>query len=166
MNYKDLLKKEAMSPVRLAEVPREHAVSLPLPTKRWGVPGFACFASPALRSPGKPLSQSPPDRWWVVDARNGHLLLFALTTAQPFAVGASWGTVTLPPQTRSLDEMRQDRARLEDLLSEQATQFFRGERGDSSARQKLREALERHVPEALLPQYRALAPDFHEWLAN
>src|SRR5260370_32366411 len=72
-------------PVRHAEVPVEHALSLPLPTLRWSVAGYATFAGPAVRAPGRPMQLGAPDRWWVVGAQRRELAVYALTSSLPFA---------------------------------------------------------------------------------
>jgi hypothetical protein len=147
-----------------AEVPIEHYISIPLPTKRWAGPAYACFASPASRRPGQPVVQGAPDRWWVMSAHGGSLIIYALWDVFPYAEVAGWTTVTLPPVTRSIAEQQQDMASIELLMNTLAPAFFGGESSDTRTRKALLEALAAHLPEPLLPQYRALAPDFFAWL--
>ena len=45
-------------PIRIEEVPLEHFVSLPLPTKRWRTPAWACFAPPPLQRRLTPTERS------------------------------------------------------------------------------------------------------------
>jgi len=118
MSYLELRKRQRVYYLYQYEVPEEHFVSLPLPTRRGGEPTYACFASPALRRPGKPLELDPPDRWWLIDASTGHLLIYTLTTISHFAPGASWSAVTVPPISRSLVEQK---ALVSDLAIQAAT---------------------------------------------
>ena len=71
LTYSEARKRQRNHCLRQSEIPVEHAISLPLPTKRWGKPSYAYFASPSLRSPGHPVEQGAPDRWWVTDAHGG-----------------------------------------------------------------------------------------------
>jgi hypothetical protein len=152
-------------PLRLAEVPVEHAISFPLPTRRWGGPGYAFFASPVRRQPGAAPVHSPPQSWWVLDARGGRVLVYARMKALAFADGAGdWEPATLSPVTVPMAELRQAMVDLEQTLSGLAPAFFADEPGDAVARQKVQAGLGRLIPEVLLPQYRALAPDFFAWL--
>jgi hypothetical protein len=164
LTYQQAREQQRTHPVRVAEVPVEHAVSLPLPSLRFGVPAYAQFAAPALRSPDHPQQQGPPDRWWVLDARSGRLVVYALMSAVPFAVGASFGAVTLPPFGCSLDELRKRHAELDDLLGALSPLFLTGRPGEPAARKHARELLETVVRAPLLDRYRALAPDFFSWL--
>lgn len=153
-------------PLRLAEVPIEHAVSMPLPTRRFGLPGFAFFAAAALRQPGKPVHQQPPDRWWVVDAAGGRVLVYALTRVAPFAEGAAWAACELPPVGGTLSELRQRQAEAEKALAPLAAAFFAGAAADAAERRAGLAHLLGLLPPPLLPQYRALAPDFFAWLES
>ena len=145
-------------------MPVEYAISLPLPTLRAGQPGYAFFASPAVRRPGAPMQQGAPDRWWVSDARNGQTLLFAHCKAQPFAPDTSFNTETLPVPTLGLAEMLATMARLTQQVTAIAPHFFTGDPGDPTSRAQTRDALLAVIPAPLLPQYRALVPDFMKWL--
>jgi len=150
--------------IRAAEVPVEHAISLPIPTRRWGVPGFAHFAAPALRDPEGPTRQSPPDRWWVIDARRSRLIVYALVSAVPFAPGVTFEACELHSAQHTLDELRQAHADLEQALDAVLVDFFLGQPGTAVARRLAAERLAKVVAEPLLPIYRALAPDFYAWL--
>ena len=110
------------------------------------------------------MRQSPPDRWWAVDARSGHLLLYASTTAFPIAADAHWETVTLPPVESSVEELRQGLAQIEAKMNGLAPAFFAGEADDKAEREALSAALQKILPDPLHPQYRAVAPDFFSWL--
>jgi hypothetical protein len=147
-----------------SEVPVEHSISFPLPTKRWIGPAYAYFASPVTRRPGQPVEQGAPDRWWVVNAHGGGIIVYALWKAIPYSEGVQWTTVTLPPVTRSIAEQQQEIATIELLMDTLAPAFFMGEPGDPGTRKALVEVLMAYLQKPLLPQYRALTPDFFAWL--
>jgi hypothetical protein len=150
--------------LRQAEIPVEHAISLPLPTKRLPDPGYVFFASPAIRSPKEPIEQGAPDRWWVVDARNGRLMIYALWKVMPFDRSVSWTTQTLPIPVQTLEEQQAALESIESLIDTLAVAFFTNEAGEQAMRKALLEALETFLPAPLLPQYRTFAPDFFAWL--
>src|SRR5947209_18594491 len=106
LSYKEMRKNQRIHMLRQAEIPVEHAISLPLPTQRLPDPGYVFFASPAIRRPKEPMEQGAPDRWWVVDAHNGQLLIYALWEVMPFARGVSWTTQTLPTPVQTLEEQQ------------------------------------------------------------
>jgi hypothetical protein len=163
LTYRQAREQQRTHPIRLAEVPVEHAVSLPLPSLRWGVPSYAQFAAPADRSPDRPPQQGPPDRWWVLDARSGRLVVYALTSAVPFAQ-APFAAVTLPPAVCTLDELRKRHAELDDVLGALSPLFFTGRPGEPDARRDALDLLEAVVRAPLVDRYRALTPDFFSWL--
>lgn len=150
--------------IRAAEVPVEHAISLPIPTRRWGLSGYAYFAAPAFRDPEGPTRQSPPDRWWVIDARRTRLLVYALASAMQFDSGATFLPCELPAGTRALDELRRAHVRLDQAMNAVVADFFLGQPGAVDARRLASECWADLVPEPLAPIYRALAPDFFAWL--
>lgn len=162
--YADVLRRGALWSQRESEIPVDHGVSLGLPTCRWSNPGYAFFASPALRRPGLPVEQEPPDRWWVLEARTGRLIIYALSTAVSFSSGAAWGSVTLPATSRSLQDAIAEQARVGEFFDRLAPAFFQGRTADPSWRQGLSAALSHLIPEPLRAQYEALAPDFFAWL--
>jgi hypothetical protein len=164
LNYTKILQYQRAHALRQSEIPVEHAVSLPVPTKRWKEPGYAFFASPALRIPGRPMEQDTPDRWCVLTASGGHLILYALCEAFSFTAGAKFERLTLPSESRSIIELKQELVNLETLMNLLVSPFFAGETGYDESRKALLESLQAYLPEPLLPQYRALAPDFFAWL--
>lgn len=164
LSYRELLRRQSIHAMRESEVPSEHAISLGLPTRRWLRPGYAFFASPAVRRPGTPPRQHPPDRWWVLDARTGHLIVYALAVAIPFTDAAGWEVVTLPDLSLDVYEQRDRHARLAELMDRVAPSFFRGESGSVDDRKGLADALAALIPGSLTPQYRALVPEFFSWL--
>lgn len=163
LTYAELRQSQKTHYLRQHEIPVEHSLSWPVPTLRWGIPAYACFASPAHRMPGKPLVQGPPDRWWLIDARNGHLLLYALTRLHPFSQEA-WSDVEFPAVQRSLAEQKELLAGLEQHMATAADRFLSGEQLSSSEQADLKAVFSALVPDSLAAQYHALVPDFFEWL--
>lgn len=164
LTYSEIRLRQRNSPLRQSEIPVEHAVSLPMPTLRFGTPMYASFASPAQRQPQQPMRQGAPDRWWAVDARSGHLLLYAGVAVVPIAPDAHWETVTLPAVASSVEELRQGLAQIEEKMNGLAPVFFAGETGEKADRDALTAALLKVLPDPIVPQYRAVAPDFFAWL--
>lgn len=154
------------SDLQRSDVPVEHAISLPLPTLRCQVPGFASFASPALRRPDQPPEQGVPDRWWVVDATNGQLLLYALTREVPFGDEKSWKPVTEPSPSGNVAELRKAQEQIERQLDELAPAFFDHQAIPGEKRYAFLQALRAYLGPDLIPQYQALAPDFFAWLQS
>jgi hypothetical protein len=161
--YADLRRGFAHPAVRDAEVPTGHSVSLPVPTLRQGVAGYAGFAGPALRRPGVPLRLGTPDRWWVVDAGRGALLSYGRTAAIPFADDLPAGPVTVD-LGRTVAEAREDLAVLTELIDTVAPRFFAGDDADPAARRATADQLTAVVGAGTVAWYRALAPDFFAWL--
>lgn len=150
--------------LRVHEVPVEHAVSLPVPTRRWTLSGYAAFAGPARRVPGESLQLGLPDRWWLIDARSGDLLAYNRTECLPFAAGLGTGWVTLPTPHRSIAALQEDQRVLDNLMEAAAPDFFAGGTGAPDTRADLAAALAACAGAPVLPWYRALAPDFFRWL--
>ena len=161
--YAEIAQQKGLRALLQTQVPVEHAVSVPLPTKRWQVPGYACFAAPALRVPDQPARQGAPDRWWVIDARSGRLIAYALCRAVPF--GSTAGEdVTLRQPGHSVEALRELFAHLRAQIGAQAPDFFDGKTRPAAERNALKELLEAAVPAVLMPRYRELTPDFFAWL--
>ena len=163
VSYGQLRKEFLNHPVRHAEVPVEHSISLPLPTLRWSVPAYAGFASPAVRAPNQPLRLGTPDRWWALHAQYRSLIGYGLTTAVPFAV-LSPGEVLVDRAKRSLSGVREDLRLLDELMDQAASLFLAGSAADASLRSDLLEAVVANVTESVMPWHRALVPDFFSWL--
>lgn len=153
-------------PLKTAELPIGHYISLPLPTQRWQSPAFARFASPARRGPAIPTDVAPPDRWWAMSARSGGLVVYALMTAIPYAENHQWHSVTLPVPTLSIDELRAQRAALHEVLDTVSGPFFASEPGNTALRRQLLTMLHESLSEPLLVWHQALVPDFFTWLAR
>jgi hypothetical protein len=147
-------------------VPVEHSISLPLPTLRYHAPGFASFASAAVRVPGQPMEQGVPDCWWVLDAKTGEPLLYALTEAVQFSEDKTWKPVVVQSPFRTVTEMQQARQEIVQLLDELAPLFFANQQAPVEKRTALLEALRKYVSPELIPQYKALVPDFFVWLGE
>ncbi len=166
IGYTELRERQKSHVLIRSEVPTEHAISLPLPTLSWGEPAFAFFAAPALRRPDEPMQQGAPDRWWVMGAHGGRLLVYALCKAVPFPSGGRFEGVTLPRLTIARDELRQSLKAVETSLDTLAPHFFAHEPGDELQRKQLGAMLAELLPKPLQPQYRALVPDFFSWLES
>src|SRR5262245_1516343 len=95
LNYTTIMKRQKTPALRQTEIPVEHYVSLPLPTKRWAEPGYAFFASPARRVAGQPMIQDAPDRWGVLAAHGGRLMVYALCEAISFVEGKPFASITV-----------------------------------------------------------------------
>jgi hypothetical protein len=168
ISYARMRKGFGEHPVRRAEVPVEHSISLPMPTARWAVPGYAGFACPALRAPWKPLRLRRPDRWWLLGASHGELLAYGRTSVLPFGdvtAGTAPESVTLPAATRPVAAVLEDLRVLDETMELAVGPFFAGEPGDAALRADLAAIIgvQAGAPE-VLAWYRALAPDFFRWL--
>jgi hypothetical protein len=164
MSYKEIRTDQFSSMLRLSEIPIGYEVSLPLPTKRWNRAAYACFASPATHQPHQSMRQGAPDRWWLIDASNGRLLLYALWNILPYAQDVQWSMITLPPVALSLEELEEKLDSLETLIETLAPPFFIGEEAPPMQRHTLLQTLKEVLPEPLHGQYYALTPDFFAWL--
>jgi hypothetical protein len=164
MSYGELRERQKSHVLIRSEVPLEHAVSLPLPSLAWGEPAYGFFASPALRRPNEPMQQGAPDRWWMLAAYGGRVLVYALCKSLPFPGGAQFETVTLPRVALSRDELRQSLKAVEGALDGLVPRFFAQEPGDAQERKHLGAMLTELLPKPLHPQYRAMVPDFFSWL--
>jgi hypothetical protein len=162
--FDQLVKRRGTDALRQQEIPDTHAIALGLPTMRAQHPGYAFFAAPALRVPGRPQVQDAPDRWWVISAENGKLLLYALQDVFPFSGDASKRREELTPPNCTLEEFKGRLGRLRVLVDAAAPKFFRGEAVSKEARGRILELLEQVIPEQLHEHYRALVPDFYTWL--
>lgn len=162
--YKKLRDAFTRHPIRTAEVPVEHAISLPLPTLRWGRPAIAGFSAPALRQPGRPLELGAPDRWWLLDMSGQRLLAYATTAAIPFDGGLSDETVEVDRTGQSIDNINETLHMLDEAMDRVIEPFLAGQPGDAAQRSDVMEILTLAVTKAVLPRYRALCPDFLGWL--
>lgn len=166
MPYENVRKSFGDHQVRQAEVPVEHFLSLPLPTRRWTVPAYAGFAAPALRRPRQPLEVGFPDRWWGIRADRPVLLQYALTEVQPFGESLPAGPVTVTAARTSVAQLKEDLRVFTELMDDAVPFFFTDAEIDGDLRSDLGEALDAVLPSALTDWCRALAPDFFSWLGR
>ncbi len=157
--------KQDNHPVRDAEIPIEHTLSIPMPTLRFKSPAYAGFSSPTTVTPRDPIVQGAPRHWWLLDAVSGRLILFAACRIYPFAETA-FAEFTYPEVTQAADEMEADWERVLQRMEELAPAFFSGQEADAKSRKALADGLSNNFPEPLLAQYQALAPDFFAWLTQ
>lgn len=163
MSYRDICRAESVDLLLRSEVPVEYEKSLPLPTLRWGMPAYASYASSAARVPGQPLRLGSPNRWWLVDARTGHLLQYALCQVTAFS-NQSWGEEAIPASLETMTERQQKIDSILLQMDKQSPRFLSGSPGDPGERGRLAGALKEYLPKPIIAQYRSLAPDFFAWL--
>jgi hypothetical protein len=150
------------------DLPITHALATPFPTKRWQRPAYAFFARPVVIRTDDTLEVGPPERWAVVEAATGQLLLYAHWELLPFAPEANWPAVTLarqPPQ--SMPEPAAPDVSitaLEELMDTLAPSFFAGEAGNPALRATLADYARQLIGAPFVEQQRALTPDFFDWL--
>lgn len=164
LSCEQIQKRIQTNSLRRSEIPMEHSISLPLPTLRAGQPGYAFFASPALRVPGEPLRQGTPDRWWISDARNGQTLLFAHYQVHPFSTSTTFVTETLPPPSLEIRELQKGLKEVMALITACSHSFFASQTGDPELRRATHDLLSKILPAPLQTRYRTLVPDFFAWL--
>jgi hypothetical protein len=164
--YPDVRKRARSIAVRREQVPVGHEVSHPLPTLRWRMPAFACFAAPAVRRPGTPLRIGAPDRWWLISASDLGLAAYALTRALPFTDEPHHGATTVTPTGRSEHEAAADLEALDELMTEAVPAFFDNRGTNPALRADLESVLAAVVAPELLRTCRLLVPDFFSWLAG
>jgi hypothetical protein len=154
-------------PLRQSEIPIEHAVSLPMPTRRFGSPAYAFFAAPAIRRPGAPTVHGAPDRWWVLSALGAHVEVYAVTSIFSFAEnGQVWESTEVPAPTATIPELQSSLKEFEALMDVTVPDFFSGASADPEHASTVLRALGEQIPRPLMDQYRALARDFFEWLGG
>ncbi len=164
LRYEDISELNDPALFNLLNIPLGHAVSIPLPTLRWGRPGFAYFASPTFRVPGAPKDQAAPDRWWVIDAEKRSIEIYAKWEALPFVQGVNFETVHITPGQYTKSDIQEKRKLVYQLMDEAVQDFFLNQPGDRRICHQLLEGLTIITPAPLLVQYRDLAPDFFLWL--
>jgi len=154
---------DAFKKIVAIQIPTGYAISLPIPTLRaGGRPAFAWFASPRTLIPGTTPVTSAPDRWWLLDAQSGGLLIYSLVSVHPFTSAAPAKPGVNPPAMRE-----GGRAIGEDALASidrVAPVFFTNGAPDETARDNLRKDISALFGEAGVSVYRQLAPDFFNWL--
>jgi hypothetical protein len=164
--YEQIRNYATEHPVQQAVVPGEYSRSLPLPTRRLSVAGYAMFAGPAVRSPGRPPVYGIPDVWMLWGAQKLALVFFANTAAASFSSTPLTGPVTVSPDGRSIASIQEDLRALERLMNRAVPVFFAGEQGDAALRTDLRETLRAVLPSGTTDWYDQLTPDWWAWLGD
>jgi hypothetical protein len=164
IGYQEICRRRTSDTLRHQEVPDTHAVTLPLPTLRLKEPGFAQMAAPALRRPGSPQVQGPPDRWWVVSAENAKLLLYARCGVLPFASVEEFTKQELVAPAGTIEELKARQQELSAQLDALSPAFFHGHLAPKPERAHLLDVFRSFISPGLYTQYRALVPDFFSWL--
>jgi hypothetical protein len=162
LSYRQVLAWSLDHPLRLSEIPVEHAISTPLPTLRYGIPAYIQMAAPAVRAPGQPTRQGEPDRWWLFAAQGGRLLAYALITIVPAGDGLSGPESDATPPIDSVSKLREVLDTFSTAMESAVGSFFAGHPALNGA--QLLQLFEAMTPAALVAQYRVLAPDFFAWL--
>jgi len=163
INYAEFRKRQYAHFLCRYEIPTEYFISLPMPTKRFGAPAYALFASPSSMHPGKPVSVDIPQMWWAMDAQTEKILLFAQTKILPVSK-QKLEPCTLPKIERTLDEQETLLKTLESQLTDVSNLFFQNGSVDGNLQFALKETLHAYLPEVIFPFYQAISPDFFDWL--
>jgi hypothetical protein len=164
LEYIEIAKRIAQHPLMAAELPTAMYVSMPLPTLRWGGPGYASFSAPTSRQPDQTAIQGAPDRWWLFDAGSARLKVYALTSCFPFAPDALFSDVEIPSLKCPPVEFRALLAETRERMAPLARCFLEKQIADSTSRSNLRDLLRQIIPVSIEDRHRALAPDFFDWL--
>src|SRR3954469_17510859 len=155
--YTEIRDRVRTNSIRMNEIPLEHTVSFPIPTKKWGgMPGYAFFASPNTRKPNEPSEQGAPDRWWVIDALSGKTIVYALFRAVPFDAESKWTSVQLPLVGVTVAEVQQRQKELDSLMDELAPKFFNDEDVTVDKRRELLNVLTENISAPVMEQYRSI----------
>lgn len=164
MSYKKIRQIQSSFELRKSEIPIEYSLSLPLPTLRWGKAGYASFACNTLRIPGVPTEQNPPDIWWLINAVNRRLLLYAHFDVLPYVRDVDWHPVILPKVQFTIAQLKEQLNYIEILLDQLAPKFFSDIFATQEDRSNFTNAFSGYIPSPLLPFYETLVPDFFDWL--
>ncbi len=155
---------------RQGEVPTEYFVSLPLPTLRFGLPAYACFASASSRRvppvgsiESLEITQQRPDRWWLFSARSEQLLQYAQCQLIDFTDRTLPEHITFT-DARQLSDVRLAMKTFDHLMEKVVVSFFRQSPVDYSVHHDLQTVLNQLITPVLLPVYESLAPDFFTYL--
>jgi len=149
--------------LRRSDIPAEAAVSLPLPTLRFGGPGFQFHAGAMLRDPAGTIRREPPDCHWAFAAQGGRLLYYARSRAIPLEpAGAGWTAVSMDRPSLDVRALRERFQAFGPIMDQACERFFDGAPADFAA--DLLAELELLAGPPVMPFYRAMAPDFWQWL--
>lgn len=156
--------------IRQGEVPTEYFVSFPLPTLRFGLPAYACFAAASSRKVPPigstellEITQQQPDRWWLFSARSEQLLQYAQCQLTNFTDQPLPEQITFT-DSRKLSEVRQAMKTFDHLMENVVIAFFNQLPVDSSLRHNLQAILHELIIPDQLPVYESLVPDFFAYL--
>jgi len=153
-------------PLRIAVVPLERWISLPMPTMHYGRPAYVFFSA----SNPSPLAErkriGPPDRWWVLAADHAEPMLFALCSVLPLG-GREWSPTPLGEDSeRTLEQIEVGYAQLQRAMDVVSVAFLSGGEASESSKCEVLTQLRSQLPESILEQHRAAAPDFFRWLCG
>ena len=163
--YHEIREAIERHPVRTAEVPLEHEVSLPVPTMRWGSLAYVVFAMPAHRQSAAPKRLGAPDRWWSIDARSRRLQSYNTVDAIPLTDTAQSELIEIASPVRSLAAHLEDLKALGDLIDAVLLLFAKDEAAaDNQDVADLSEVWRAVIPREMDEWYAAAAPDFFRWL--
>lgn len=163
-SYTEFIKHEQKHKIHESEISLQHYVSLPIPWVKDSHPYYILFAAPALRKPGQPMQVGSTDRWWMMDAKNCDLVVYALCSVFPFSGFTAHNPLTIPVSTLSIQEIRQKQNSFEVLMNDLVPNFFKGLSAEKTTRKAAGELFASLVPNELIWEYRRLAPQFFEWL--
>ena len=157
--------------IRQGEVPTEYFVSLPLPTLRFALPAYACFAAASSRkvppvgsTEQLEITQQRPDRWWLFSARSEQLLQYAQCQLTDFTDNPLPEHITFT-DSRKLSDVRQLMKTFDQLMENVVVSFFNQSPVDPSLRQDLLTTLNELIIPEQLPVYASLVPDFFAYLS-
>lgn len=163
-SYKEFSLLEKKNKIRESEIPVGHYISWPMPIIEKNLKGFISFASPALRQPDQPMKIGTPDRWWILNADNGKLIVYALCTAMPYANYKFHEPFTLPKIQLSIQEIRQKQDSMAILMDSIVIDFFDQKPINLTTRNAILEIYKALIPGSLFSDYRVIAPQFFSWL--
>lgn len=167
LGYSEIHSRTIRHPLIASELPTGYVTSLGLPTKRWHVAAYAYFSSPATTPREGVYTQSPPAMWWIIDAKNADLLVYARVTAMPFARDEDLGEpVSIVSAGETLQAFNSRRERIWELIEMTATSFFDDRPADTDLKHELAALLRRHIPGAVVRYYELLSSDFFRWLLD
>ena len=166
LTFSEVLARWRAHPLRQSEIPIEHEVSLPIPTKRWGEPAYVFFAAPGVREKGRRSQTGAPDRWWAIAAHGGRVLAYALLDVVPLVDVPRSEREAAAGSPATVAEHRQRLSTIEALMDTLALAFFEGRQPDEALKGTLATTLAAHVGAERLDGYRAFAPDFMAWLGD
>lgn len=164
IKYSEFRKRQHSHFLHQYEIPTNYYISLPMPTRRFGVPAYVFFACPTSIRPGQPVNVDKPEMWGAIDAQKGKILLYAQTKVLPFSK-QQFEKCIFPKISQSVEDQEALLHSLENVLTEAANLFFHNKAIDANLQVSLKEILGSYLPQIIFPFYQAVSPDFFEWLA-